>query len=144
MSANKSHFFEDLEIGMSASLQKQIGEAEVQTFADLTGDTNPVHLDEEFAKGTMFKTRIAHGMLSASLISTLLGTQLPGTGVIYLAQDLRFRAPVKLGDVVVATVTVTELNERRKRATLACKCMVGETIVIDGSATVMVPSRSNA
>ncbi len=144
MSTNKSHYFEDLKIGMSAEYEKRIGEAEVVKFAELTGDTNPVHLDEEFAKGTMFKTRIAHGMLSASLISTILGTQLPGTGVIYLSQNLRFRAPVKLGDSVVASVTITELNERRKRATLSCKCTVGETVVLDGEAVVMVPSKAGA
>jgi len=133
---------EDLEVGMSASYEKVLGDAEVRQFADLTGDNNPIHLDEQYAQGTMFKERIAHGMLTASLISTVLGTILPGTGVIYMSQSIRFRAPVFIGDKVVTTVTVTELNEKRRTATLACECHVGDKLVLDGEAKGMVPSRN--
>jgi 3-hydroxybutyryl-CoA dehydratase len=141
MGHNPGYFIEDLKVGMSASYEKVIGEDEVIAFAELTGDNNPIHLDEEFAKGTMFKTRIAHGMLSASLLSTILGTKLPGTGVIYLSQSIRFRAPVKLGDLVVATATVTKIDQKRRRATMACECKVGDVVVLDGEAVGLVPSR---
>ncbi len=135
-------YIEDLEVGMTASFEKVLGDAEVRQFAELTGDNNPIHLDEDFAKETMFKQRIAHGMLTASLISTILGTKLPGTGVIYMSQNIRFRAPVFIGDKVVATVTVTEVNEKRRTATLSCECHVGDKLVLDGEAKGMVPSKA--
>ncbi|MCC7281119.1 MAG: MaoC family dehydratase [Acetobacteraceae bacterium] len=134
-------FFEDLSVGQSASFGKTITEADILMFAAVSGDTNPVHLNAEYAAGTMFKQRIAHGMLSAGLISAVLGTQLPGPGTIYLAQSLKFRAPVKIGDTVTATVTVASLDAEKKRATLASVCTVGGKAVIEGEATVMVPSR---
>ncbi|MCS6891662.1 MAG: MaoC family dehydratase [Rhodovarius sp.] len=134
-------FFEDLSIGQSASFGKTITEADVLMYAAVSGDTNPVHINKEVAEASMFKERIAHGMLSAGLISAVLGTRLPGEGTIYLGQTLRFRAPVRIGDTVVATVTVTALDPARKRATLETVCTVGGRPVIEGEATVMVPSR---
>jgi len=134
-------FFEDLSVGQSASMGKTITEADILMFAAVSGDTNPVHLNAEYAAGTMFKQRIAHGMLSAGLISAVLGTQLPGPGTIYLGQTLKFRAPVKIGDTVTATVTVASLDAEKKRATLATVCTVGGKPVIEGEASVMVPSR---
>jgi 3-hydroxybutyryl-CoA dehydratase len=135
-------YFEDLELGQSASFAKTITEADILLFAGISGDTNPVHIDAEAASRTMFKERIAHGMLSASLISTVLGTRLPGPGTIYLAQNLRFRAPVRIGATVTATVEVTALDPDRKRAILRTVCTVEGKPVIEGDATVMVPSRN--
>jgi len=134
-------YIEDLEEGQSASFSKTITDADIVMFAGVSGDTNPVHLDADFAAGTMFKERIAHGMLSASLISTVLGTKLPGPGAIYMSQTLKFKAPVKIGDTVTATGTVSTLNREKRRATIACVCSVGGKPVIEGEAMVMVPSR---
>lgn len=136
------YFFEDLSVGQSASFGKTITEADILLFAGVSGDTNPVHINAEAAAASMFKERIAHGMLSASLISTVLGTRLPGAGTIYLGQNLKFRAPVKIGETVTATVTITALDAARKRVTLSTVCTVAGKPVIDGEATVMVPSRA--
>jgi 3-hydroxybutyryl-CoA dehydratase len=133
--------FEDLRVGQTASLGKTISEADILMFAAVSLDTNPVHLNEEAAKASIFGTRIAHGMLSAGLISAVLGTQLPGPGTLYMSQQLRFRAPVKIGDTVTATVEVTALNAEKKRATLKTVCTVGDEVVIEGEAYVQVPSR---
>ena len=135
------YFFEDLEPGMEASFAKTVSEADIASFAEVTGDKNPVHLDAKYAAGTIFKERIAHGMLSAGLISALLGTQLPGPGTLYLKQSLRFAAPVKIGDTVTATVEITELHPERKRATLKTVCTVAGKTVIEGEAYTQVPSR---
>lgn len=132
---------EDLAVGMSASYQKRLGSDDIVAFANLSGDRNPIHLDEDYAAGTPFKTRIAHGMLTASLISTVLGTRLPGPGAIYLSQSLQFRAPVRCGELVTAEAEVSALDVRRRRVTLACLCRVGDTVVIDGEAKVVVPAR---
>ena len=133
--------FEDLSVGQTASFSKTITEADILLFAAVSGDTNPVHIDAEAAAASMFKERIAHGMLSASLISTVLGTRLPGPGTIYLAQSLKFRAPVTIGQTVRATVEVTALDAARKRATLSTTCTVAGKTVVDGEATVMVAAR---
>jgi 3-hydroxybutyryl-CoA dehydratase len=135
------YFFEDLSLGQSASFGKTITEADILLFAGVSGDTNPVHINAEVAAASMFKERIAHGMLSASLISTVLGTRLPGAGTIYLGQNLKFRAPVKIGETVTATVTVTALDAAKKRVTLSTVCTVAGKPVIEGEATVMVPAR---
>lgn len=132
------YYLEDLSVGMSAVYSKTVTEADIVMFAGVSGDTNPVHLDEAFAAATPFKGRIAHGMLGASLISTVLGTKLPGPGCIYVSQDLRFKAPVRIGDTVVAKVTITEIVPEKRRVTFACECRVGDTVVIDGAATMMV------
>lgn len=110
-------------------------------FAGVSGDTNPVHLDEEFAASTMFGGRIAHGMLSAGLISAVFGTRLPGPGCIYLSQSLKFKAPVKIGDTVVARVTVKELKAEKRRAVFSTVCTVGDKVVMDGEAEILVPAR---
>jgi 3-hydroxybutyryl-CoA dehydratase len=136
------YFFEDLHIGQSATLSKIITEADVQMYAAVSMDTNPIHLDEEIASRSRFGGRIAHGMLSAGLISALLGNHLPGPGTIYMRQSLTFRAPVKIGSTVRAMAEITGLNPASKRATLRTTCMVEETVVIDGEACVLVPSRA--
>jgi len=133
--------FEDLEVGMSASTGKTITETDIEKFAEVSTDTNPVHMSEEAAAATPFHHRIAHGMLSAGLISAVLGNRLPGPGTIYLGQSLRFRAPVRIGDTVTATAEVTALDAARKRATLKTTCTVGGKVVIEGEALVMPPSR---
>ncbi|WP_206930224.1 MaoC family dehydratase [Roseococcus thiosulfatophilus] len=133
--------FEDLSVGQTARFSKTITEADILMFAAVSGDTNPVHIDAEHAAGTMFKQRIAHGMLSAGLISAVLGTRLPGPGTIYMGQTLKFRAPVKIGDTVTAVVEITALDPAKRRATLSTTCLVGGKPVIEGEATVMVPAR---
>ena len=139
---SEGYFIEDLKTGQSASFAKTITDADIVLFAGVSGDTNPVHLDQTFAEKTPFKTRIAHGMLSAGFISTVFGTKLPGPGSIYMSQSLRFKAPVKIGDTVVATCTVTEIIAEKRRAMFSTICKVGDTIVIEGEAMIMVPSRN--
>ena len=134
--------FEDLAIGQTASLGKTITEADILLFAAVSTDTNPVHINAEVAKASIFGERIAHGMLSAGLISAVLGTRLPGPGSIYMGQTLRFRGPVKIGATVTATVEITALNAEKKRATLKTICTVGGEVVIEGEALVQVPSRA--
>jgi 3-hydroxybutyryl-CoA dehydratase len=116
----------------------------LDTFAALTGDSNPIHLDEEFAANTIFKGRIAHGMLTATYISAILGTRLPGPGAIYISQSLNFRAPVRIGDEVTATARVMELFPEKKRALLGCDCSVGGKTVLEGDAVLLVPSRASS
>ena len=135
-------YLEDLKVGMTASYAKTVTEADVVMFAGISGDTNPVHLDEEFAKETMFQGRIAHGMLSASFISTVLGTKLPGPGAIYLSQNLKFKAPVRCGDTVSATATITDIVTDKKRVVMLTICSVRNKVVLEGEAIVMVPARS--
>lgn len=134
--------FEDMHIGQTASIGKTITEADILLFAAVSLDTNPVHLNAEAAASSIFKERVAHGMLSAGLISAVLGTQLPGAGTIYLAQTLQFRRPVKIGDTVTATAEVTALDAEKKRATLKTTCTVAGKVVIEGEATVMPRSRA--
>ena len=131
----------DIHIGQTEHYERTVTEADIERFADVSGDDNPVHFDDEWAATTMFKGRITHGMLSASYISAVIGTRLPGPGTIYMGQTLRFRAPVRIGDTVCATVTVRAIDEERRRLTLDTVCTVGETTVIDGEALVMVPRR---
>ena len=134
-------YFEDLKIGTTDEFSKTISEADIQTFADVSGDENPVHLNPEYAKATVFKGCIAHGILTASFVSTVIGTRMPGPGCIYVAQNLKFKAPVRAGDTVKAVCTVTELNEKREFAEIKTQCFVGDTLVVDGNATIMVPAR---
>ncbi|HAP74906.1 MAG TPA: (R)-hydratase [Thauera sp.] len=133
--------FEDLTVGMNAAVSRTVSEADILLFAGVSGDTNPVHLDEEFAASTMFGGRIAHGMLSAGLISAVFGTRLPGPGCIYLSQNLKFKAPVKVGDTVVARVTVKELKVEKRRAVFSTVCTVRGAVVLDGEAELLVPAR---
>lgn len=133
--------FEDLQVGQTASLGKTITEADILLFAAVSTDTNPVHINAEAAQDSIFGERIAHGMLSAGLISAVLGTRLPGPGTIYLGQTLRFRAPVKIGATVTATVEVTALDPAKHRATLKTTCTVEGKTVIEGEAQVQIPAR---
>lgn len=135
-------FFEDLRIGQTAAYARTVTEADIVLFAGISGDTNPVHINEEFASSTMFSGRIAHGMLTASLISTVIGTRLPGPGAIYISQSLRFKAPVRIGDTVTARATVTDLLAEKRRATIATVCTVKNKVVLEGEAVVMVPQRA--
>jgi 3-hydroxybutyryl-CoA dehydratase len=138
------YFFEDLEPGMEASFAKTVSEADINSFAEVTGDKNPVHLDARYAAGTMFKERIAHGMLTASYISAVFGMEMPGPGVIYISQTLNFRGPVKIGDRVVAKVRVVELFPAKRRARFECVCSVDGKPVLEGEAMLLVPSREQA
>lgn len=140
--ANGFIYFEDLSEGMSASFSRTVTESDIVLFAGVSGDMNPVHLDAEYAEKTIFKGRIAHGMLSAAFISTVLGTKLPGPGTVYLAQSLKFKAPVRIGETVTATCEVVALDPVKKRATMRTVCTVGGKPVVEGEALVMVPSRS--
>lgn len=140
-------YFEDLSVGLSAESLRTVSQQDIAAFADVSGDRNAVHLDPAFAATTPFKGVIAHGMLSASFISALLGTKLPGAGTIYLGQSLSFLAPVRPGDVVTTTVSIKELRPKgRSRGEAICRttARVGDVVVIDGEATVMVPRRPAA
>lgn len=132
---------EDIEIGMVRSLSKTISDREIALFAEISSDHNPVHLDDDYARDTIFEGRIVHGMLTAALISAVIGQQLPGHGTVYLGQNLKFMAPVRPGDRVVATVSVTAIDHGRRRVTLDCACRVGDTVVLKGEALVLAPSR---
>lgn len=137
---NKGKTIEELQLGESAFSRKTITEADVLAFADVSDDHNPVHLDEEFAKTTMFKGRIVHGMLVGSLFSSILGTKLPGNGSIYLAQELKFVKPVRLGDTITATVTIIEIIPERNRIKLETTARnQNDELVITGIATIMPP-----
>lgn len=139
----RSYALEDLAVGMTASYRHTLTDGDVHAFADITGDHNPLHLDEDFARNTRFKGRIAHGMLTASYFSTVLAI-LPGPGTIYLAQTLAFRAPVRIGDTVEARVTVADIIRDKGRVLLKTVCTVGDKVVCDGEATVLVPTRTGA
>jgi 3-hydroxybutyryl-CoA dehydratase len=134
-------YLDEISVGQQAAFGKTVTEADVVAYAGVTGDMNAVHINEDFAKTTIFKTRIAHGMLSAGFISAVLGTKLPGPGCIYLSQTLKFLAPVKIGDTVLARATVTEIIPEKKRVTLKTECLVAGKLVLDGEAVVMVPVR---
>lgn len=135
------YYFEDLEEGMVDVFAKTVTDADIITFAGISGDTNPVHLNHEFASETMFEGRIAHGMLTASFISTVIGTKMPGPGCIYVSQNLRFKAPVRSGDTVSARCTITKLIPEKRFIEMKTECLVGNKVVVDGEATIMVPTR---
>ncbi|RAK57621.1 MaoC family dehydratase [Phenylobacterium deserti] len=134
-------FLEDLSVGQTAETSRPVGAADIDAFAAVSGDTNPVHVDEAYAATTSFGGRIAHGMLAASYISAALGTKLPGPGAVYVSQSLKFRRPVKIGDEVTTRVTVKTIDERRGFVTLDTVCQVGGKAVVDGEAMVIVPRR---
>lgn len=135
-------YFEDLSVGQSEEMTRTVGERDIEAFAAVSGDDNPVHLDAAFAATTPFKERIAHGMLSASYISAIIGTRLPGPGAIYISQTLAFKRPVKINDAVTTRVEITALNPEKARATFHCTCLVNGKAVLDGEAVVMVPRKS--
>ncbi len=134
-------FLEDLALGMTRALEKQVTSRDIALFAEVSTDKNPVHLDEDYAKDTIFEGCIAHGMLTAGLISAVIGEQLPGHGTVYLGQSLKFMAPVRPCDTVRAEVTVTAIDLVRRRVTLETLCRVGDTVVLKGEALVLAPSR---
>jgi 3-hydroxybutyryl-CoA dehydratase len=137
------YYLEDLTEGMSAVTAKTVTDADVTLFAGISGDTNPLHINEEFAAKTRFKTRIVHGMLTTSLWSTLIGTRLPGPGCAYLKQETTFTQPVHAGETVTAVVTVTQVIAEKQRVRLDCECTVGGKTVAVGSSTVWVPRRGD-
>jgi 3-hydroxybutyryl-CoA dehydratase len=134
-------YFDELSVGQSAETTRVVGAADIEAFAAVSGDVNPVHLDEAYAKTTTFGGRIAHGMLSAAYISAVLGNQLPGPGAIYLSQSLRFRRPVKVGDAVTARVTVKSLDAEKAHAVFETLCLVNGRTVLDGEALILAPRR---
>jgi 3-hydroxybutyryl-CoA dehydratase len=134
-------YFEDLVIGQRASLMRTVMDNDVHIFAAVSGDNNPIHVSDSFACGSKFGQRIAHGMFTASLVSAVLGTQLPGPGAIYLSQTIQFLAPVRIGDVVIANVEVVELVAKRRRARLFCECICDGRTVLEGEAWVAVEGR---
>lgn len=135
------YYLEDLEVGMSASYAKTITEADILLFAGISGDDNPIHINADYAANSFFGQRVAHGMLSASLISGVLGTRLPGPGAIYIDQTLKFTAPVHIGDTVTASATVIEIDQERRRVKLETVCTVKDKVVAKGVATNMVNRR---
>ena len=140
----RGKYIDEISEGMTAVFSKTVTEADIVLFAGVSGDTNPVHLDEEYAKPTMFKGRIAHGMLTAGFISAVFGTKLPGPGCIYMSQSLKFKAPVRAGDTVVARVTATAIDREKARVTVATTCKVKDAVVLEGEAMLMVPRRPAA
>lgn len=132
---------EDLEIGMTRHLTKMVTDRDIELFAEISTDRNPVHLDDDYARDTIFEGRIAHGMLTAGLISAVIGEQLPGHGTVYLGQSLKFMAPVRPGDIVHAEVKVLSIDHAKRRVTLETHCSVGKTVVLKGEAVVLAPSR---
>jgi 3-hydroxybutyryl-CoA dehydratase len=135
-------FLEDLAVGQSAMFGKTVTEADIMAFAGVSGDTNPIHLHAGFAKGTRFGQRIAHGMLSGSFISTVIGTKLPGPGAIYISQTMNFMAPVLIGETITAVATISAIDATKRRVTLKTQCLNGDKVVIDGEAVVLVPRRA--
>jgi len=135
---DKGKTIQELEVGQAASFTKTITETDVYNYAGVTGDFNPAHINESFAKNTMFKGRIAHGMIAAGLISTVLGTRLPGPGCIYVSQDLKFTAPVRFGDTITARVEVEKVNVEKNRVELKTVCTnQKDEVVLKGKAELM-------
>ncbi|MEP2784371.1 MAG: MaoC family dehydratase [Pseudoruegeria sp.] len=132
---------EDLEIGMTRSLRKTVTDRDIELFAEVSTDRNPVHLDDAYAQDTIFEGRIAHGMLTAGLISAVIGEQLPGHGTVYLGQSLKFLAPVRPGDTVLAEVEVLDIDHSRRRVKLDTRCLIDGKAVLKGEANVLAPSR---
>ncbi|MGH1577822.1 MaoC family dehydratase [Planktotalea sp.] len=135
-------YIEDMEVGITRHLTKVITDKDIEMFADVTTDRNPVHLDDEYAKGTMFRGRIAHGMLTAGLVSAVIGEQLPGHGTVYMGQSLKFLAPVRPGDEVYTELEVIEFDREKRRVKMDCRCMVDGKKVLSGEATVLAPTRT--
>jgi len=138
------YFIEDLAVGQSAFFGKTVTDADIVLFSGVSGDTNPLHLNKDFAATTRFGGPIVHGMLTASLISTVVGTRLPGPGCVYVSQSLKFRAPVRVGDTVQVRATVKEIIAAKGRVILETICSVGDTVVLEGEAHVLVASRAQA
>jgi 3-hydroxybutyryl-CoA dehydratase len=131
---------EELEVGMTRHLQKVVTDEDIEMFAQVSTDRNPVHLDDAYAQDTIFEGRIAHGMLTAGLISAVIGEQLPGHGTVYMGQTLKFLGPVRPGDMVLAEVEVIGIDHAKRRVQLDCRCLVNDKRVLVGEATVLAPS----
>jgi len=138
------YYIDELKPGMSARFEKTVSERDVELFGEVSGDMNPVHFDEDYARNTVFHGRIVHGVLCLSYISTVLGMELPGPGTIFMSATSRFRAPVRIGDTVVTTCTVREVVPEKRRVLVDCLCRVGDTAVVEGEALVMAPARPKA
>ena len=134
-----SVYLDELKPDLSAQIQRTVTEHDIQMFGEATGDMNPVHFDEDFAKKTVFRGRVAHGALSIGYISALIGTVLPGDGSIFLSASIVFKAPVRIGDTVITTATVREVNGRA--VVLDCVCKVGDRLVLESEAHVLAPRR---
>lgn len=132
---------EDISIGMSASYSQTITDTDIKAFAGISGDRNPVHLDEKYAESSRFKKRIAHGMISAGFFSALFGTKIPGEGCVYVSQNLKFRKPVYIGDTVVATIEVKSIDISKRRVFFDTYCKVGKSKVITGEAEIYIPEQ---
>ena len=135
-----THYYEDLKVGQCESVSHTVTERDVELFGEATGDMNPVHFDEAYARKTVFRGRVAHGALSIGYISAVLGTKIPGAGSIFLSATTNFKAPVRIGDTVTTTCAVKEIRERRE-VIMACICAVGDKIVVEAEALVMAPKR---
>ena len=138
------YYIDELKPGMSARFEKTVSERDVELFGEVSGDMNPVHFDEDYARNTVFHGRIVHGVLCLSYISTVLGMEMPGPGTIFMSATSRFRAPVRIGDTVVTTCTVREVVPEKRRVLVDCLCRVGDTAVVEGEALVMAPARPKA
>ena len=139
----KTHYFDELHVGMTATMQREVAEADVTHFANVSGDYNPLHIDPEFAAKTIFGGCITHGMLTASYISAVFAMQLPGPGAVYVSQSLNFRGPVRVGDTVTTKVTIADLYPAKRRALFDCECTVDGKAVLAGEAILMVPTRDS-
>jgi 3-hydroxybutyryl-CoA dehydratase len=138
------YYIDELKPGMSESFEKTVTERDIELFGEVSGDMNPVHFDEEFARKTIFRGRIAHGVLCLSYISTVLGMKMPGPGTIFMSATSRFKAPVRIGDTVTTQCTVRDVVPEKRRVLFDCVCKVGETVVVEGEALVMAPVRPRA
>ncbi len=138
----KGRTIDEIRVGDTAEFAKTVSEGDIYAYAGITGDFNPAHVNEEYARGTFFKTRIAHGMLSAGFISNVLGNHLPGPGAIYIRQELNFKAPVKIGDTIRAVVEVTRIDSEKNRITASTRCINQDgTVVLDGTAVISPPKK---
>ena len=135
------YFIEDLEVGMTAVYVRTVTETDIVLYSQISGDDNPLHVNEEFARQTVFKGRVAHGMLTCGYVSAVLGTKLPGPGTAYLNMNLNFRAPVRIGDTVQTRITVREIDLGSNKVVCEAVCSIGEKVVIDGTTTLWVPNR---
>ena len=137
----KTKFIEDFTVGMESTTEKTVTIEDIKKFAEVSGDFNPVHLDEEFAKKTIFKGRIAHGFLTASFISTIIATELPGPGSIYLKQSLKFLAPVYINEKILVKVRIIEINIEKSKVKLITECFKNKTLVLTGEAEILIQAK---
>jgi 3-hydroxybutyryl-CoA dehydratase len=135
-----TYYFEDITVGISESITRTVTEHDIQLFGEATGDLNPIHFDEAYARKTVFRGRVAHGALAIGFLSAVMGMKLPGPGSIFLSANIRFKGPVRIGDTVVTTCTVAAIHERRE-VTIACKCEVDGRLVVEAEALVMAPKK---